>query len=275
MQSVGFGITRVIAAVAHLRASLAIPLTSSVAALANALEAVRLSITRSVKRTIRFRPSVQAVGVVLTLAFTLYALQRTDGPQQLARPSAPPHPGVGPTRFKPAQVESAQLEPVRLEPAQAEPTQPAHLPAPSVEKKTVSGASQRTDGSRQSPSGEPPRVAALSPPNVSASEPVRGVVSSPPTPVSESALSATHVVGRLSAKDPSAAERDVTALLTDVGGTKLGRSHRVSFTAVEVVVPQSRYKEFADGLARIGSWRLEAARFPLPDAVHMTIRVSE
>ena len=46
------------------------------------------------------------------------------------------------------------------------------------------------------------------------------------------------------------------------------------FTAVEVVVPQSRYNEFADGLARIGSWRLEAARFPLPDAVHMTIRVA-
>ena len=47
------------------------------------------------------------------------------------------------------------------------------------------------------------------------------------------------------------------------------------FTAVEVVVPQSRYNDFADGLARIGSWRLEAARFPLPDAVHMTIRVTE
>ena len=26
---------------------------------------------------------------------------------------------------------------------------------------------------------------------------------------------------------------------------------------------------------RIGSWQLEAARFPLPDAVHMTIRVNE
>ena len=39
--------------------------------------------------------------------------------------------------------------------------------------------------------------------------------------------------------------------------------------------PILRYNEFGDGLARIGSWQLEAARFPLPDAVHMTIRVNE
>jgi hypothetical protein len=101
------------------------------------------------------------------------------------------------------------------------------------------------------------------------------VASSPPTLLAEPPVSATHVVGRLSAKNPRAAQRDFIALLADVGGTELGRSRRVRFTAVEVVVPQSRYNEFADGLARIGSWRLEAARFPLPDAVHMTIRVTE
>jgi hypothetical protein len=86
---------------------------------------------------------------------------------------------------------------------------------------------------------------------------------------------ATDVVGRLAAKDRTAAERDFTALLAGVGGTEVGRHHRVTFTAVEVVVPQSRYNEFARGLARIGSWQLEAARSPLPDVVHMTIRVSE
>ena len=64
-------------------------------------------------------------------------------------------------------------------------------------------------------------------------------------------------------------------MLADLSETELGRSHRVRFTAVEVLVPQSRYSEFAEGLARIGSWRLEAAHFPLPDAVHMTIRVNE
>jgi len=291
LQAFGLGITHVIAAVAHLRASLAISLRSSVATVANALEAVRLSITHSVKRTIRFRPSIQAVGVVLALAVTLSALQRTDGPEQLAEPAAPPHPGSAPTRLEPAQVESVQLEPTRLEPAQvesarlqptrlepaqAEPAQLApSLSAPSVEKKTVSAAPPRTDERRQSPSGAPPRAAPLSPPDVSASELVRGVASSAPTLRSELPVSATHVVGRLSAKNPRTAQRDFLALLADLGGTELGRNHRVRFTAVEVLVPQSRYSEFAEGLARIGSWRLEAARFPLPDAVHMTIRVNE
>ena len=274
MRAFGLGITRGVAEIAHLRASLAIPLRSSVAGMAKALEAVRL-ITRYVQR-IRFGPSVQAGGVVLALAFTLYALQRIDGIQQLAHPPAPPRPELGPTPLEPAQVESARLEPTRLEPAQAEPAQLApSLPAPSVEKKTVSAAPPRTDEPRQSPSVAPPRAAALSPPDVSASEPVRGVAPSPPMLPSEPPVSASHVVGQLSAKNPRAAQRDFITLLADVGGTELGRSHRVMFTAVEVVVPQSRYNEFADGLARIGSWRLEAARFPLPDAVHMTIRVTE
>ena len=262
----------------RIRTSLAIPLRSSFAAMANAREAVR--------RAIRFRPSGQAVGVVLALAFTLYALQGTDGPQLLARPTPPPRTELGPTRVEPAQVESprlepARLEPTRLEPAQAEPAQAEtaqlapSLPAPSVEKKTVLGAPPRANERRPTPSEAPPRAAALSRPDASTSEPVREVASSPPTMLAEPPVSAAHVVGRLSAKNPRAAQRDFVALLADVGGTELGRSQQVRFTAVEVVVPQSRYDEFADGLARIGSWRLEAARFPLPDAVRMTIRVTE
>jgi len=263
-----------------IRTSLAIPLRSSFAAVAHALAAVR--------RMIRFRPSGQAMVVGLALAFTLYALQGTDGPQLLARPTPPPRTELGPTRVEPTQVEAprlepARLEPTRLEPAQPEPAQaePAQLapslpaPAPSVEKKTVSGAPPRANERRPAPSEAPPRAAALSPPDVPASEPVREVASSPPTLLAEPPVSASHVVGRLSAKNPRAAQRDFIALLADVGGTELGRSQRVSFTTVDVVVPQSRYNEFADGLARIGSWRLEAARFPLPDAVHMTIRVTE
>jgi len=88
-------------------------------------------------------------------------------------------------------------------------------------------------------------------------------------------VSATHVVGRLSAKDRRAAERDVSALLGGAGGTELSRNHRAAFTVLEVVVPQSSYDNFTRGLTGLGSWQLEAARFPLPDAVHMTIRVSE
>jgi hypothetical protein len=266
---------------ARIRASLASAHAVATRPIASASEAFALGVTRFVKRTIRFRPSVHAVGVVLALAFTLWALQGTDRPQQVARPPAPSPPGLEPTRLEPAQVESARLKPTRLEPPQPEPVQaePAQLapflPAPSVEKKAVSGAPPRTDERRRAPSEAPPRATALSPPDVSASEPVREAASSPPALLAEPSVSATHVVGRLSAKNPRAVQRDFIALLADVGGTELGRSHRVSFTAVEVVVPQSRYNEFADGLARIGSWRLEAARSPLPDAVHMTIHVTE
>jgi len=265
----------------RIRASLTSAHALAARTIARARQAFGLGVTRSAKRTIRFRPSGQAVGVVLALAFTLYALQGTEGPQLLARPAPPPRTELGPTRLEPAQAESARLEPARLEatrlePAPAEPAQLApSLPAPSVEKKSVSGAPPRTDERRHPPSEAPPRAAALSPPDVSAPEPVREVASSPPTLLAEPPVSATHVVGRLSAKNPRAAQRDFIALLADVGGTELGRSQRVRFTAVEVIVPQSRYHEFADGLARIGSWRLEAARFPLPDAVHMTIRVTE
>jgi len=265
----------------RIRASLTSAHALAARTIARARQAFGLGVTRSAKRTIRFRPSGQAVGVVLALAFTLYALQGTEGPQLLARPAPPPRTELRPTRLEPAQAESARLEPARLEATRLEPVQlaPVQLapspPTPSVEKKTVSGAPPRTDERRHPPSEAPPRAAALSPPDVSAPEPVREVASSPPTLLAEPPVSATHVVGRLSAKNPRAAQRDFIALLADVGGTELGRSQRVRFTAVEVIVPQSRYHEFADGLARIGSWRLEAARFPLPDAVHMTIRVTE
>jgi hypothetical protein len=225
------------------RATLLLLRKASVAAAANALEAVRLTITRSVKRTIRFRPSVQAVAVVLALAFTLSAPPRADGPEQLAGPAAPPRPEPGPARPEPERAEPVQLAP--------------SLSPPSVEQQAASAAPPRTAERRQSPLAAPPRAAPLSPPDVSASE------------------LATHVVGQLSAKNARTVQRDFLALLADAGGTELGRRHQVRFTAVEVLVPQSRYREFADGLARIGSWRLEAARFPLPDAVHMTIRVNE
>lgn len=85
----------------------------------------------------------------------------------------------------------------------------------------------------------------------------------------------SRVIGQLATTSRKAAEPHFTALLGRVSGTELGRRHRPTFTAVEVIVPRARYQDFVHGLARIGSWRLDAARFPLPDAVHMTIRVRE
>lgn len=84
-----------------------------------------------------------------------------------------------------------------------------------------------------------------------------------------------HVVGRLSVKDRSVTERDLTALLVRTGGTELGRRQDLRTTVVDAVVPQSGYSEFTHGLARIGSWQVEAERSPLPTGVHVTIRVGE
>jgi len=234
---IGHGITSLVDWITRLSASLAIRFRSSVAQLCSLL-------------AIPLKTSVRAAGVALVLAFMLYTLQWTPGPRQHVRSTAAPGPEVEPTQM----VSFSPPPPV----------------APSVEPNSVVPAAPQIDGPRQSPS----RDSASASRRVSARAAAREAPAFP-APVPEHVASATHVVGRLAARDRTAAERDFTVLLEGVGGTELGRHHRVTFTAVAVVVPQSRYDEFARGLARLGSWQLEAARSPLPDAVHMTIRMGE
>jgi hypothetical protein len=237
VHAIGHGITRFVDWIRRLSASLAIRFRSSVAQLCSLV-------------AIPLKTSVRAAGVVLVLAFVVYMLQWTPGPRQHVRSTA----ALGPT----------------LEPAEAVSFLPPPPVAPSVEPNSVVPAAPQIDGPRRSPS----RDSASASQRVSARAAVREAPALP-APVTELVASATHVVGRLAARDRTAAERDFTVLLEGVGGTELGRHHRVTFTAVAVVVPQSRYDEFARGLARLGSWQLEAARSPLPDAVHMTIRMGE
>jgi hypothetical protein len=238
VHAIGHGITSLVDWITRLSASLAIRFRS----------AARVAPLRSVP-AIPLKTSVRAAGLVLVLAFVLYMLQWTPGPRQHVRSTA----ALGPT----------------LEPAEAVSFSPPPPVAPSVEPNSVVPAAPQIDGPRQSPS----RDSASASQRVSARGAAREAAL--PAPVPEHVASATHVVGRLAARDRTAAERDFTVLLEGVGGTELGRHHRVTFTAVAVVVPQSRYDEFARGLARLGSWQLEAARSPLPDAVHMTIRMGE
>ena len=239
VHAIGHGITSLVDWITRLSASLAIRFRS----------AARVAPLRSLP-AIPLKTSVRAAGLVLVLAFVLYMLQWTPGPRQHVRSTA----ALGPT----------------LEPAEAVSFSPPPPVAPSVEPNSVVPAAPQIDGPRQSPS----RDSASASQRVSARAAAREAPAFP-APVPEHVASATHVVGRLAARDRTAAERDFTVLLEGVGGTELGRHHRVTFTAVAVVVPQSRYDEFARGLARLGSWQLEAARSPLPDAVHMTIRMGE
>jgi hypothetical protein len=239
---------------ADLIARLAAALTLTPRASAAVIQAIGRGITRFIAWIMRRRPlpaiplktSVRAVGVVLVLAFVLYTLQWTPGPRQHVRSTAAPGP--------------------RLEPTQVVSFLPRPPVAPSVEPNGTAPAAPRIDGPRQSPS----KPSAFPSPRL----PVRETPALP-APVPQRVAPVTDVVGRLAAKDRTAAERNFTALLAGVGGSELGRQHSGAFTAVEVVVPQPRYNDFARGLTRLGSWQLEAARSPLPDAVHMTIRVSE
>jgi len=83
------------------------------------------------------------------------------------------------------------------------------------------------------------------------------------------------VVGLLQVKSRSDAERDVAALFARAGGTAVSRQHGPSVTVLEGDIPQANYGTFAQGITRIGSWRVEAERSPLPDIVQVSVRVAE
>lgn len=304
------GVTRTLDLVTRGRGELMVRMHMALAtsrrapvAAVNAVEAGRRAVSGSVQGAVRVMRWVRAVATILALALMACALQGTSGPQR-ALPSATLAPGVeaaplaawiesahpapphlasahpAPSQLAPAQPEvvqpeAVQLQTVPLPPAQPEPvTNVSALAATaSVEKRPVSVAPTQSAPRRQAPLAVPPQAVAAVTPDVSTPEPT---VEVPPSAASAVELPAapSHVVGRLTAKNPRAAQRDFVALLADVGGTELGRSQRTAFTSVAVVVPQSRYDEFADGLAHIGSWQLEAARYPLPDSVQVTIRLT-
>jgi Putative zinc-finger len=83
------------------------------------------------------------------------------------------------------------------------------------------------------------------------------------------------VVGRLQVKNRSEAERDLAALLSRAGGKSVSRQRGPSVTVVEAAVPHASYGKFSQGLVRLGSWRLEAERSPLPDLVHVSVRLAD
>ena len=83
------------------------------------------------------------------------------------------------------------------------------------------------------------------------------------------------VIGRLLVRSRSGAERDIASLLSRAGGTTLSRQRGPTTTVVRAVVPQSSYGNFAAGLRDIGSWQLEAERSPLPNLLHVTVKLTE
>ncbi|HEY4910307.1 MAG TPA: hypothetical protein VIJ73_12440 [Methylomirabilota bacterium] len=83
------------------------------------------------------------------------------------------------------------------------------------------------------------------------------------------------MVGRLQVKSRSEAERNLAALVARAGGTAVSRQRGPGITVVEAAVPHANYGKFAQGVVRLGSWRVEAERSPLPDLVQVTVRLAE
>ena len=81
------------------------------------------------------------------------------------------------------------------------------------------------------------------------------------------------VVARVAVKDRDAAERELAALVARLGGSVTQRRREDEATVVEAVIPQPRYAEFSESLARIGSWRVEAERPDLPAQIRVVLRL--
>ena len=150
-----------------------------------------------------------------------------------------------------------------------------------VGKSAESEVRRPRESERVAPPVSPaPRVASVQRPEPRKPEPARTPRPAPervevasPEPAQRRVPPMAHVAGSLSVKDRTVIERDLLPLLARTGGTLVGRDRDGAVLFVDAVVPQSGYEEFTRGLTRIGSWRIEAERSPLPEDVHLTIRV--
>ena len=99
--------------------------------------------------------------------------------------------------------------------------------------------------------------------------------SRPPAPSAVRIVSSSQVVGRLTVKDRQAANRELTELLSRVGGAETARRAEAGGDTVGLEVPRAAYPAFAQGLARIGSWVPETEPAELPDGVPITLRITQ
>lgn len=205
-------------------------------------------VRRRASPAVPLKTVLRALTVILGFALAAYPLQGTSRSQQPAWPTTSPTAGVERTPAEPflppvvaaVDADSAPPRGPRIEDLPRSRLRPAPL----------------------SPQRAFVREVAGDPPALSASVPAHPAWS-------------VDIVGRLSAKSRTTAERDVVALLAEVGGTEVGRQREAKLTTIEVVMPWSAHDDFLRGLVRIGTWQLEAARSPLRDTVHATVRVTE
>ena len=191
---------------------------------------------------------------------------RADAPRsQEVNPQIPAAPPAGgaPT---PAPV----APPAVSAPVAAPPPLPAAAPPPEAkpQAKTEAAPSANVAGAARSEAESRERVL----------QPRAGGDSTRAAPSSarlaaKRVLPPADVVVRVAVKDRDAAERELAALIARLGGSVTQRRREDEATVVEAVVPQPRYAEFSDSVARIGSWQVEAERPDLPAQIHVILRL--
>jgi hypothetical protein len=206
--------------------------------------------------------SAPVVGLGLLAALTFYALHggpalQLEERREATSAATPAQPAAEPTAGPPtaAAVEvSTALESPSPRIAAQKP-EPARARGPALKRTAAAGAESARKGR--------PSIARAS----------THPAASSPDPARRRKPAMAHVAGRLSVKHRHAIEKNLTALLARTGGTLLGTEREGTVTFVDAVVPEASYQQFTRGLTRLGSWSVEAERLPLPEDVHLTIRV--
>ncbi len=243
---------------------------------------------------------VEATALVMVALLAVYVFERTPALQQAAREEAP-------RQEEPSAQLADKLErPVRSGRRLA-PSAPA--PAPRSEDRRDAFTSRDAPPAAPTP---PPAASvpalpppAAAPPPVAATPPAAkteapsetkvGSVASPeaenrqkaaeqaarslgtapaaPRLAAKRAQPAADVIARIAVKDRDAAERELAQLIARVGGSETQRRHENDATVVEALIPQARYAEFSESLARIGPWQVEGERPDLPAQVRVILRL--
>ena len=196
-----------------------------------------------------------------------------SAPPEKARPetrppevaSAPP-----PSAPPPEPVPPRSTPPMELAPKT--PSPPASAPEPKITGKTKASSARPPVSESPAPS-LPSRVS--KPPRPTPSSEVATAKASSEPAIDPGALveaGKIDVAVQLSVRNRKDAERDLTMLLTRVGGTRFGQGQTSTLLAS---VPRSSYSEFTRGLSQIGSWQLEAGRSSLPDPVHVAVKLAK
>ena len=193
--------------------------------------------------------------------------ERDRADARLSRDVNPPTATAPPAVSAPAAPPAPAPPPALSTPSAASPPPPMAAPPPEV-KAQVKKEAENAAAVARSEAESRQRVLAPSATGDSA----RAAPSASKL-AAKRVLPSADVVARVGVRDRDAAERELTALIARLGGSVTQRRREDEATVVEAVIPQPRYAEFSDHVARIGAWQVEAERPDLPAQIHVILRL--